>query len=131
VDPTPPVPNEDGGEPCLRCGACCFSTLPTYVPVTGADHARLGDHADDLVTFEGVRAYLRIEDGHCAALRVEDDREGPRFVCSVYDVRPATCRELLRGSPACEGELATKAARPREAAARLVSLRTHRKDAAP
>ena len=129
MDSTPPVPIEDGGEPCLTCGACCFSTLPTYVPVTGADHARLGDHADTLVTFDGVRAYLRIEDGHCAALRIEGDEGSPRFVCSVYDVRPATCRELLRGSPACEGELATKGARPREAAARLVSLRMNRKDA--
>ena len=95
---------------CLACGTCCFSLLETYVPVSGDDHARLGDRADDLVVFHGNRAFLRMEDGHCAALRV-DAGEGA-FVCSVYALRPETCRTLARGSGECAGERATKAERP-------------------
>jgi uncharacterized protein len=96
---------------CTACGVCCFSTLDRYVEVTGDDHARLGDDADRLAHFIGNRAYMRIVDGHCAALTV--DLEGRRFWCTVYDRRPEVCRDLERGSPACAGERATKGDRPR------------------
>jgi Fe-S-cluster containining protein len=102
---------------CLRCGACCFSTLETYVRVSGDDHARLGDAAESLVRFDGHRAYMRMVDGHCAAL-VVDARSG-RFVCSMYEARPDTCRDLARGSPACAGERETKRERPLLALASL------------
>jgi Fe-S-cluster containining protein len=95
---------------CLTCGTCCFSTLDRYVHVTGNDHARLGDDADALVVFIENRAYMRMEDGHCAALRI--DPRARAFVCSIYERRPETCRALERGSPACEGERATKHERP-------------------
>ena len=101
---------------CLACGTCCFSTLDTYVRVTGDDHARLGEAADRLVVFSGNRAYMRMEGGRCAALAVE----GERFVCTVYEARPETCRDLARGSPECLGEIATKGDRP------LLALRRHR-----
>ena len=39
---------------------------------------------------------MRMEDGHCSAL---------------YDRRPHVCRQLARGSVACQAELRTKAAR--------------------
>jgi Fe-S-cluster containining protein len=106
---------------CLSCGTCCFSTLETYVRVTGEDHARLGERAEALTTFVGNRAYMRMTDGHCAALRV--DPEAGRFVCTVYEARPSTCRELERGSPECLGELATKGDRPRRY---LISCRDRR-----
>jgi uncharacterized protein len=95
---------------CLACGTCCFSRLETYVPVTGDDHARLGEHAERLVVFHGNRAFLRMEDGHCAALHV--DTAANAFVCTVYDQRPETCRALARGSAECHGELAAKRDRP-------------------
>jgi Fe-S-cluster containining protein len=98
---------------CQACGTCCFSSLETYVRVTGDDYARLGDRAEALAGFVGNRAYMRMEDGHCAALRIEAER----FVCSAYDVRPDVCRDLARGSRECAGEIATK--RPRT----LVRLR--------
>lgn len=101
---TPPVPE------CLACGACCFSRLETYVRVTGDDHARLGDRADPLVRFDGNRAYMRMVDGHCAALGIE--KGAGQFVCTVYEARPQTCRDLTRGSGACLGEIATKHERP-------------------
>ncbi len=95
---------------CLACGACCFSRLETYVRVTGDDHARLGERADELVRFDGNRAYMRMIDGHCAALRVEIS-SGELF-CSTYLTRPDACRDLARGSGACLGELEAKRDRP-------------------
>jgi Fe-S-cluster containining protein len=109
--------SEDPPE-CLECGACCFSTLDRFVRVTGDDHARLGPRADDLVNFIENRAYMRLVEGHCAALRLDHDPD--RFFCSVYDQRPEVCRALARGSPACAGERATKGDRP------LLTLRARR-----
>ena len=103
--------------PCIECGTCCFSNLETSVRVMGDDYERLGPAAEDLVHFVGNRAYMRLADGHCAALRIE---LSGRFVCSVYETRPDACRDLERGSPQCAGERFTKAGR---AAARLVQLR--------
>ena len=96
--------------PCLACGVCCFSRLETYVRVTGDDHARLGERADELVRFEGNRAYMRMVDGHCAALRV--DATSSQLVCTAYATRPATCRDLARGAGPCLGEIASKGERP-------------------
>lgn len=101
---------------CLACGACCFSRLETYVAVTGDDHERLGDRADELVRFEGNRAYMRMTDGHCAALFV--DKITKQFFCGAYEARPQICRDLARGSSACAGEIETKSDRP------LIALRS-------
>jgi Fe-S-cluster containining protein len=96
--------------PCLSCGSCCFSKLPTYARVTGTDHAQLGDRADELTAFIGNRCYMKLHDGRCQALVV--DVASRRFVCSVYESRPAVCRELERGSGACRAEIQEKSARP-------------------
>jgi uncharacterized protein len=96
--------------PCLECGTCCFSELETYVRVSGDDHARLGEHAAELVHFVENRAYMKMAGGHCAALLL--DAASGRFVCRVYELRPAPCRELERGSPQCEAEIALKGDRP-------------------
>lgn len=93
---------------CLRCGVCCFSTLETYVRVSGADWARLGADAERVTHFIGHRAYMRLTDGHCAALRPRRAHDGAtEWFCTIYDRRPQICRDLARGSPACLGELAT------------------------
>ncbi len=106
---------------CRRCGACCFSESPRHARVTGDDHARLGDDAERFVVFlDDNRAYMRLDDLRgqraCAALSL--DAHGA-FACSIYERRPQVCRDLERGSPACEGERATKAPR-----VRLVTLRS-------
>ena len=99
---------------CLFCGVCCFSTLDTYIRVTGADWDRMGDDAERLAHFIGNKAYMKLSPaGHCAALRVE--RETGRFFCTAYEKRPETCRALGRGSPECLGELAEKSSRPTDA----------------
>lgn len=91
---------------------CCCSTLPAYVRVTGDDWARLGDAAERLAHFLGHRAYMRMHDGHCAALEFRRAADGgTEFFCTIYERRPQICRDLARGSPECAGERATKAAR--------------------
>jgi uncharacterized protein len=95
---------------CLACGTCCFSQLETFVRVLGDDYARLGEHAERLVRFDGVRAYMRMTAGHCSALEIEP--LSGHFVCSVYAARPNVCRDLERDSGACRGERAVKAERP-------------------
>lgn len=93
---------EHAAPECLACGACCFTDNPAAIRVTGSDHARLGDLlAERFTAFVGHRCYMRLEDGHCAALDVHSDGV---FACAVYDARPSICRELSRGSPACNGE---------------------------
>lgn len=78
--------------------------------VTGDDHARLSERADELVRFDGNRAYMRMVDGHCAALDVEAGTG--QLVCNAYLTRPETCRDLARGLGACRGEIEAKSERP-------------------
>ena len=40
-------------------------------------------------------------DDHCAALQVRPDGS---FVCALYEHRPQVCRDLARGSAACNAE---------------------------
>lgn len=80
--------------------------------VTGDDYARLSDHAEASTWFVGNRCYMRMAEGHCAALVVEPDG---RFACSVYELRPECCRALARDSDACAGERAAKLDRPARA----------------
>ncbi len=88
--------------------------------VSGDDYARLGDDAEDWVTWIANEAYLRLAPvlpradvaiRACAALRIEDGTG--RFLCAIYTRRPGTCRDLDRGSPSCDGERDVKGDRPR------------------
>ncbi len=95
---------------------CCFSTLENYVRVTGDDWTRLGDVAERVAQFAGNRAFMRMREGHCAALELRRAEDGAaEFFCSVYERRPQICRDLERGSPECAGELETKGARADQA----------------
>ncbi len=95
---------------CVTCGTCCFSRLENYVRVTGDDYLRFGERADELVQFDGHRAYMRMAVGHCGALEL--DASSRQFLCGAYAVRPQICRDLLRGSGECRGELVSKRSRP-------------------
>jgi Fe-S-cluster containining protein len=109
------VPVEQGVPECLACGSCCFSELPSYVRVLGDDYTRLGESAEQLVWFDGIRAYMRMHEGHCAALSV--DAGSGQLRCLVYERRPQVCRDLERGSGSCAAEREQKSERP------LVALR--------
>src|SRR5678809_1685493 len=96
---------------CQACGACCFSDSSAYVPLTESDRNRLGSDAASLIHEEDGAHFMAMREGHCAALRVG----AFAFSCAVYDRRPAVCRELERGTPACLEERSLK----KSAAARL------------
>jgi Fe-S-cluster containining protein len=87
---------------CQACGACCFASNPGHVPVTGEDYARLtaAEQRDLVVVRRGNKLFLRAEGGRCANLI---ESEGG-FACAIYERRPAVCRALERGSPACRYE---------------------------
>ncbi len=102
-------------EECQLCGACCFSESSAYVPATKADRARLGRDADSLTCEEDGRHYMVMIDDHCAAL----SGAAGMFSCAVYGQRPAACRELDRGTPACREERKLK----RRGKSRLALLR--------
>jgi Fe-S-cluster containining protein len=94
---------------CRHCGVCCFSTLESYVRVTGDDWTRLGEGAEQVAHFVGNRAFMRMREGHCAALELRHAEDGAEeFFCSIYERRPQICRDLARGSPECAGERAVK-----------------------
>mgnify|MGYP007071029414 CR=1 FL=1 len=83
------------------------------------DWARLGEQADELTHAAGGRVFMRMRDGHCAALTVRRDAAGrPEFFCTIYAQRPEICRVLERGSPECLGEWEVKAAASAAAQAR-------------
>ena len=99
---------------CTSCGTCCFSTLPEYIRVFGYDWDRLDERAQSFTHFLGNRCYMRMEGGRCTALIVDvgDGAGRPRFLCSIYELRPDVCRSLERGSGNCRADLHEKAERP-------------------
>lgn len=101
---------------CLRCGACCFGEGNRYIPVSGDDHARLGELSEELTAFDGTRCFMRMHEGHCAALKIE----AGLFICTVYEQRPGVCRELARGLGACQAEFESKQERSRSAQLRVL-----------
>ena len=109
--------------PCTACGACCFSTLPEYIRVFGTDWDRMDERAQGFAAFVDNRCYMRLEEGHCAALVVDVGEGGSSFKCGIYEMRPDCCRGLERGSGACRGELSVKADRPAIAVEALLARR--------
>jgi uncharacterized protein len=107
---------------CLSCGTCCFSSLPEFIRVFGVDYDRMDEPARRFTHFVGNRCYMRLEEGHCAALAIDPVER--RFVCSIYEMRPDCCRALARGSGACRGERHEKADRPLIAVASLLRSKT-------
>jgi len=87
---------------CVSCGVCCFSQAKDYLRVAGVDYDRLGSDAERLTLFIENRAYMRLENGHCAALTYHEPSRS--FLCSVYENRPDVCRWLERGSGQCGAE---------------------------
>ena len=107
---------------CTACGACCFSTLPEYIRVWGIDLDRMDDRAQSFTHFLGNRCYLRLDEGHCAALVL--DPVGKRYLCSIYEMRPDCCRALERGSGACNADRHEKSERPLIAMEALIRRRS-------
>jgi uncharacterized protein len=87
---------------CTACGTCCFSHTTDYLTVAGVDYERLGSDAPHFVQFQGQHAFMKMHEGHCAALVLEPLTG--RYLCSIYERRPDVCRWLERGSGQCRAE---------------------------
>ncbi len=82
----------------MDCAACCFSRSSHYVELSPKERQNASPRLRALTHSDGARIYLRmVSAGHCAALVAA----GQHYRCSIYEERPAPCRELLAGSPAC------------------------------
>jgi len=74
----------------------------THIRVLDSDYERLGGLAERFTQKIGEYRFLAMVEGHCAALSIEIDG---RFVCTIYEQRPAVCRELEPASAACLSEI--------------------------
>jgi Fe-S-cluster containining protein len=82
---------------CLSCGACCYGP-EDYVAVSGPDRDRMEARtAGRYVLRRGDRLWLRMVNGHCAALHA---RQG-HFSCRIYGQRPTPCHVVEAGSREC------------------------------
>jgi hypothetical protein len=78
---------------CLACGRCCFGPRD-YVQIFDEDLATLGPGlVDSLGVLSGTKRFMRMEGGHCVALR----RSGAEVGCSIYERRPLICRVYAAG----------------------------------
>jgi Fe-S-cluster containining protein len=82
---------------CQACGACCYGP-EEYVSVNGADLSRFdGRTLGRYVVRRHDRVFLRMVQGHCAALHA---RQG-HFSCRIYSMRPTPCHVVEAGGREC------------------------------
>lgn len=86
---------------CQACGACCRNAYD-LVPLSRRDVA-YRRHPDLILHGEGGRLMLRRDPRHnrCAALTSADGADGGPYACTIYDDRPATCRDFTASSANC------------------------------
>lgn len=93
---------------CSSCDAVCCRLTVVLLPGDRVPE-RLTTH-----TAEGLHVMDRDEDGWCVAI------DTARMCCSIYDVRPAICRQFAMGGPYCRDVRADYATHyPREIALTL------------
>ena len=79
---------------CSNCRACCCRLEVLLITDTGVPEYFIDSNS------WGARVMARLDDGWCAAL----DRD--TFRCSIYERRPAICRDFEMGSYECQIERA-------------------------
>lgn len=104
-----PAEWSDGLPPCTECGFCCFFPDPRYVLLFEPDLERLGELVPQVTVEIKGRAFLRMAEGHCVALK----QDGERWLCSIYDRRPQLCRDFARGIETCREVVAERHPRVR------------------
>jgi hypothetical protein len=77
---------------CIACGACCREAFHTVI-LRRSDVLR--KLRPDLVTMIDGRPEMPRPEGRCPALPAEG------HLCTVYESRPATCRDFAIGGDAC------------------------------
>lgn len=99
IDSLRPVPD------CGTCGACCYGD-EMWIHVMAGDDERIGDerlHRLTVLTEHGrgyVARSMKMAGGRCVAY--QDNAAGAHpGCCSIYEVRPAICREFAAGTADC------------------------------
>ena len=87
--------------PCLTCGACCASFR---VDFSVYETQELGGDVPDGLAVDVTDTLRRMRGTdhsppRCAALT---GKVGTQAACGIDEWRPAPCREVAPGSPACE-----------------------------
>lgn len=95
VSAAPTAPEEN---PCIACGACCVTYRVSFYWAE-ADALGLPEHlVEQLTPFYACMAGTNQPRSRCQALTGEI---GGSVACSVYEQRPAACREVLPGDEKC------------------------------
>jgi Fe-S-cluster containining protein len=92
---------------CRRCGACCLTSAPApgYVLLTDAEAERLGMMS--LPVVRDAAGQLRLgttshdAPGGTDACVGFEGAPGFPCTCTIYEARPARCRDFEMGSEAC------------------------------
>lgn len=91
--------DDDETPPCQECGACCayYSNIAVSENDPNLEFLR----SRDLVRETGFGDYqMRVDSiNRCRALTGE---VGEKVECSIYDHRPAACREYTAGAGMCQ-----------------------------
>jgi Fe-S-cluster containining protein len=88
---------------CHGCGRCCVRTGPHLDVYVGPGELVPWSMTEEV---DGLRLMRRTADRSCVAL-------DPRTrLCTIYDQRPWSCRELQRGDPDCLAACADRPAEP-------------------
>lgn len=82
---------------CETCAACCREA---YQSVEVAAREPVNVRHPDLVVRAGRRRTLRRVGSRCAALAGDGGPAEP-YRCTIYEDRPRSCRDFLRGGPHC------------------------------
>jgi len=94
---------------CKRCGACCFSDRPDYIPVYEVDLSRMSAAGRALTVALSSGRFMRSEGGHCVAL--SHDPQSGQCACTIHEQRPDACRWLVAAHSICLADRRTKGER--------------------
>ena len=90
--------------PCLQCGKCCFVDMTAYAEKEDFDRWRAENRQDILEVIEHHHL-VWAGDRMISSESGDSPREcpflyssGDSFLCSIYETRPAVCRNYQPGS---------------------------------
>ena len=90
--------SDSGDNPCLACGACCMSFRVSFYWAEADARGLPAVLTEQLTPFHACMAGTNRERPRCIALL---GAAGGPTACSVYDRRPAPCREVQPGDDKC------------------------------
>jgi Fe-S-cluster containining protein len=84
--------------PCLSCGACCMTYRVSFYWAEADARGLPPELTEQVTPFYSCMAGTNARQPRCAALQAG---EGAAVTCSVYEQRPAPCREVQTGDERC------------------------------